>query len=60
MNANVAHANRDIFGFDADDFRPERWLGHLEAVAQMDQYFLTVSKYSPPSPAFDFKINTMY
>ncbi|KAL8910656.1 MAG: hypothetical protein Q9171_004072 [Xanthocarpia ochracea] len=55
MNAYVAHANRDVFGFDADDFRPERWLGHLEAIAQMDQYFLTVSKYSPPNPAFDLK-----
>ncbi|KAL8899589.1 MAG: hypothetical protein Q9207_006111 [Kuettlingeria erythrocarpa] len=40
MNAYVAHANRDVFGPDADEFRPERWLGDQETVTQMDQYFL--------------------
>ncbi len=42
MNAYATHANRDIFGLDADDFNPERWLGHPETVAQMEQYQLPV------------------
>lgn len=42
MNAYATHANRDVFGLDADDFRPERWLGHDETVTQMDQYMLSV------------------
>ncbi|KAI4236460.1 MAG: hypothetical protein LQ349_002532 [Xanthoria aureola] len=41
MNAYATHANRDVFGLDADDFRPERWLGHDETVTQMDQYMLS-------------------
>lgn len=55
MNAFVAHANRDIFGLDADEFRPERWLGQSDSITQMDQYFLSVSKLSvvPDSPLWD-------
>ncbi|KAL8764808.1 MAG: hypothetical protein Q9209_007868, partial [Squamulea sp. 1 TL-2023] len=41
MNAYVAHANRDVFGADADDFRPERWLGDDDSRTQMEQYFLS-------------------
>ncbi|KAL8867886.1 MAG: hypothetical protein Q9198_008358 [Flavoplaca austrocitrina] len=44
MNAFVAHANRDVFGPDADEFRPERWLGQEESVMQMDQYFLSFGR----------------
>ncbi|KAL8888387.1 MAG: hypothetical protein Q9215_004183 [Flavoplaca cf. flavocitrina] len=44
INAFVAHANRDVFGPDADEFRPERWLGHSDAVTQMDQYFLSFGR----------------
>ncbi|KAL9024942.1 MAG: hypothetical protein Q9180_007765 [Flavoplaca navasiana] len=44
MNAFVAHANRDVFGPDADEFRPERWLGHSDAVTQIDQYFLSFGR----------------
>ncbi|KAL9021012.1 MAG: hypothetical protein Q9185_001768 [Variospora sp. 1 TL-2023] len=47
MNAFVAHANRDVFGPDADDFRPERWLADQEIVARMEQYFLSVSEDYP-------------
>lgn len=43
MNPLVANVNHDVFGPDADDFRPERWLSHDEKVTKMDQYFLTVS-----------------
>ncbi|KAL8851458.1 MAG: hypothetical protein Q9221_003637 [Calogaya cf. arnoldii] len=44
MNAFVAHANRDVFGQDADEFRPEPWLGDEDTVAQMDQYFLSFGR----------------
>ncbi|KAL8867362.1 MAG: hypothetical protein Q9198_008545 [Flavoplaca austrocitrina] len=44
MNAFVAHANCDVFGPDADEFRPERWLGQEESVMQMDQYFLSFGR----------------
>ncbi|KAL9012685.1 MAG: hypothetical protein Q9173_002564 [Seirophora scorigena] len=47
MNAFVAHANRDVFGSDADDFRPERWLADQDTVARMEQNFLFVSKNCP-------------
>ncbi|KAL8751898.1 MAG: hypothetical protein Q9199_006119 [Rusavskia elegans] len=42
INPYVAHANRGVFGLDADDFKPERWLGNRETVTQMDQYFLSL------------------
>lgn len=42
INLWVAHANRSVFGPDADEFRPERWLKSSEEVSKMDQYFLTV------------------
>ncbi|KAL8872964.1 MAG: hypothetical protein Q9174_001498 [Haloplaca sp. 1 TL-2023] len=44
MNAFVAHANREVFGDDASDFRPERWLGDAERVTQMDEYFLSFGR----------------
>lgn len=44
INPHVANANRDVFGLDAGEFRPERWLSHDENVAQMDQYFLTFGR----------------
>ena len=47
INAYVAHANRDVFGEDADSFRPERWLQDQESLNRMDNYFLTV-RPSPP------------
>lgn len=43
INAWVAHANQDVFGRDADTFRPERWLESPEVVKKRDAYFMTVS-----------------
>ena len=44
VNPWVAHANTSVFGLDADEFRPERWLDADPAsVNRMEQYFFTVS-----------------
>lgn len=44
VNPWVAHANTSVFGPDADEFRPERWLEADQASAnRMEQYFFTVS-----------------
>lgn len=43
MNAAVIHRNKEIFGEDADTFRPERWMGEEERVKVMDRHLLTVS-----------------
>uniref|UniRef100_A0A093Y5K2 Pisatin demethylase n=1 Tax=Talaromyces marneffei PM1 TaxID=1077442 RepID=A0A093Y5K2_TALMA len=41
INSWVAHRNTNIFGADADSWRPERWLDeHSNDVAEMDRYFL--------------------
>ena len=48
INAWVAHHNKEIYGSDADTFRPERWLeaeteaelGNKERLRQMDTYYL--------------------
>lgn len=43
MNAAVVHRNYEIFGQDADEFRPERWLCPEEQAKNMDRHLLTVS-----------------
>lgn len=43
VNSWVAHANRSIYGQDADSFRPERWLEDEPTVNRMEQYFFAVS-----------------
>lgn len=44
MNAAVVHRNQDVFGADANEFRPERWLDEdEERVKTMDRHLLTVS-----------------
>lgn len=45
MNPWVAHANRSVYGEDADVFRPERWLeeGSSDGETKIEQYFFTVS-----------------
>ncbi|KAL2834623.1 cytochrome P450 [Aspergillus pseudoustus] len=41
ISAPVIHHNKDIYGEDADSFRPERWLeASPEALKAMDRYFL--------------------
>lgn len=36
-NAWVIHLNKDIFGEDADKFRPERWMEDPDRVATMSK-----------------------
>jgi cytochrome P450 len=47
MNAAVVQRNKDVFGEDADEFVPERWLG--PDAARMGRYMLQV--LLPNSPA---------
>ena len=37
VNAWVVQRDRGVFGTDADEYRPERWLGPSEQVKQMEQ-----------------------
>ncbi|KAJ9608403.1 hypothetical protein H2200_007391 [Cladophialophora chaetospira] len=41
VNTWVAHANKDMFGPDAEQFRPERWLEDPEKAAEMNRNILT-------------------
>ncbi|KIV80341.1 hypothetical protein PV11_07847 [Exophiala sideris] len=41
VNSWVAHANQSVFGKDADDFRPERWLESAERASEMNRYIMT-------------------
>jgi cytochrome P450 len=44
MTAPVIHQNKEIFGVDADRFRPERWIDSTpEQIKQMDRCNMTVS-----------------
>ncbi|KAH9215294.1 cytochrome P450 [Leptodontidium sp. 2 PMI_412] len=38
INAWVAHANKSVFGADASEFRPERWLEDKDNSKRMDRY----------------------
>ncbi|KAJ4358238.1 uncharacterized protein N0V89_002818 [Didymosphaeria variabile] len=40
INCWVAHANQAVFGEDADQFRPERWLADKETVSAMNRYWI--------------------
>ena len=43
VNAWVVHRNKDIYGSDAEQFRPERWLdADEEHVKVMDRTFIPV------------------
>ena len=41
MNAWITNRNQTIFGDDANEFRPERWMVVEQQVAAMDRYILT-------------------
>lgn len=44
VNAWVMNRNKDVFGEDVDDFRPERWLDDSpERISSMKRNLLTVS-----------------
>lgn len=45
INAWIAHHNKEVFGHDADDFRPERWIdSSKEQKSAMESYFFAVSE----------------
>lgn len=46
INTWVAHHNKDVFGADADVFRPERWL--VGDTTAMNRYYFPVSLPFPP------------
>ncbi|KAK5054408.1 hypothetical protein LTR84_001298 [Exophiala bonariae] len=41
VNTWVMHRNKVVFGDDADDFVPERWLEDPERASHMDRFFMT-------------------
>lgn len=44
INASVVHMNKEVFGEDVDEFRPERWLdADVEQLKIMEKSFLAVS-----------------
>ena len=50
MNAWVVHRDRDVFGLDADQWRPERWLeADARTKLRMEQSLLTVRLQPLPS-----------
>ena len=42
VNAAVIHRNQAVFGSDANEFRPERWIGDEKKIKEMDRCLLTV------------------
>lgn len=50
VNGWVLHRDRATFGEDADEYRPERWLGDVEEARRMERYMFQVSLGTPSSP----------
>jgi hypothetical protein len=55
-NGWVLHRDKEVFGQDADDFRPERWLEDEERAKKMERYMFQVSCSHHPAPDFDFNM----
>lgn len=50
INSWVAHRNRDVWGPDADDFRPERWIESSEdQLREMNAMFMLFGLIGKPS-----------
>ena len=47
VNSWVIHNNEEVFGSDAGEFRPERWLGAKSDTSVMEQFFFPVSIHCP-------------
>jgi len=55
--APLINLNTDIYGPDAKEFRPERWLdADTEQLRIMDRHYFTVS-LSPPNPRSAFYVS---
>lgn len=50
INPWVLHRNRDVFGDDAAEFRPERWLVSAEQTSRLEASFLSVSLFHHTLP----------
>lgn len=49
MSAPVMHMNKDIWGDDAEEFRPERWIdSDPEGLKIMERNFLAVRSFPYP------------
>lgn len=44
VNGWVLHRDRATFGEDAEEYRPERWLGDVEEARRMERYMFQVSR----------------
>lgn len=53
VNGWVLHRDKDVFGQDAEEFRPERWLEDEERAKRMERYMFQVFFFfSSHSPSF--------
>lgn len=62
VNGWVLHRDKEIFGKDADVFRPERWLEDEEIAKKMDRFMFQVSGVYSSSSSMtdgDESLNTM-
>lgn len=56
-NGWVLHRDKEVFGQDADDFRPERWLEDEERAKKMERYMFQV-RLIIPQLSYSIKILT--